>query len=90
MKKLDNCYRIDCILDIEETRKSCPKLIKSFEEWLIKYSNFNLEKKNQLKLDNKVIYNVEIQKEYRKAIIDFVSGMSDNFAIEMFNEIISF
>ena len=90
MKKLDKCYRIDCILDIEETRKSCPKLIKSFEEWLIKYSNFNLEKKNQLKLDNKVIYNVEIQKEYRKAIIDFVSGMSDNFAIEMFNEIISF
>lgn len=62
----------------------------NFEEWLVKYSNYNLEARQELKLKNACIYDISDNKSYQNAIIDFISGMSDNFAINLFNEIISF
>ncbi|DAA83437.1 MAG TPA: hypothetical protein DCS44_07985 [Cyanobacteria bacterium UBA10660] len=62
----------------------------NFEEWLVKYSNYNLESREELKLKNICIYDISDNKSYQNAIIDFISGMSDNFAINLFNEIISF
>lgn len=62
----------------------------NFEEWLVKYSNYNLESREELKLKNTCIYDISDNKSYQNAIIDFISGMSDNFAINLFNEIISF
>lgn len=88
--KLDEYYNKDIAAIIERDKIFYPKLIKNFEEWLIKYSDYNLDKKNQLKLKNKQIYKISEQNDFRNAIIDFISGMSDNFAIDIFNEIISF
>ena len=88
--KLDELYGINLVLNFKKEKNFFPELIKHFEDWLIKYSNYDLEKKKELKLENKIVYNLEEQDEYRKAIIDFISGMSDNFAIATFNEIISF
>ena len=88
--KLDEFYGINLVLNFKKEKNFFPELIKHFEDWLIKYSNYDLEKKKELKLENKIVYNLEEQDEYRKAIIDFISGMSDNFAIATFNEIISF
>ena len=67
-----------------------PKLLKEFEAWLIKYSDYDLTKKSENKLANKQIYTIENETDYKNATIDFISGMSDNFAIDVYNELISF
>lgn len=46
--------------------------------------------KTEKKLANKQIYNISEETDYKNAIIDFISGMSDNFAIDVYNELISF
>lgn len=68
-----------------------PLLCSTFREWLIKYSNAapEAERKNK-KFINKIIYDIENYEDYKKAVVDFISGMTDSFAIKMFNEIISF
>ena len=57
---------------------------------MIKYSNYDLNQKSENKLGNKEIYNILVETDYKNAIIDFISGMSDNFAINVYNELISF
>ena len=72
--------------NIKIMKKSYPDLINNFEEWLSDY--WNLKRKDNLK--NDVLFNIYKQKEYYKAIIYYMSGMTDNFAIEMYNKIIGF
>ena len=52
--------------------------MNSFENWLVKYWN------------NGAIVDMEKEKEYSRAIIYYISGMTDNFAIDTYNEIIRF
>ena len=60
--------------------------MKKFSEWLNNY----IEKSERNGLKNKVIYNLNNEKDYYKAIITFISGMTDKFAIDTYNEIIKF
>lgn len=74
---------------IEELRKIedlYPELTREFIEWLQTYSNIN----NRENLKNKIIYDINKEKDYLKAIIHFISGMTDNYAMKIYNEIISF
>ena len=73
--------------NFKKVEKFYPKTILRFKDWLYKYCS--LTDRNNTNLQNKIIYNF-IEKEYYKAIIDFIAGMTDNFAIEMYNEIVSF
>ena len=88
--KLDEYFEQDIKNIIEKERKYFPKLLDTFEGWLVKYSNYNLELKKSLRYENTVIYDITNKSDYQNAVIDFISGMSDNFAIDVFNEIISF
>lgn len=72
--------------NIEKFKKIYPKLTNSFETWLANY--WNLERDSKFK--NDIIFDMENEKDYYKAIIYYISGMTDNFAIEIYNEIISF
>ena len=63
-----------------------PQLIKDFYEWLECY--WNLDRKQNMK--NDIIFNMNNEKDYYKAIIYYISGMTDNYAIEMYNKIIGF
>ena len=67
-------------------KKYYPNLMSNFEDWLASYWNKDRNPKNQ----NDVIVNIEDEKEYCKAIIYYISGMTDNFAIDTYNEIIGF
>lgn len=78
----------DLIGNLDKLEKFYPGTIYSFKDWLYKYANITDRKNTNLK--NKVVYNLENEKEYYKAIIDFIAGMTDNFAIDMYNEIIRF
>jgi dGTPase len=69
-----------------------PLLIKYFEEWIIKYSNIDLKEKKiaRYRFENKIVYDFANEKDYYRAILDFIAGMTDNFVIKVYNEIISF
>ena len=73
-------------INIQNLKKFYPNLMSSFEEWLQNY--WNLERKEIFK--NDVIINMSNEKVYYKAIIYYISGMTDNFAIDIYNEIIRF
>ena len=76
----------ECYKNREEMLKICPTLIKDFESWLEDYCN--LERKSRCK--NSVLFIMEDEKEYIRAVIYYISGMTDNYAIDMYNNIIKF
>lgn len=74
--------------NLEKIKVFYPNLVSSFEEWINKYWNFNNREGSNLK--NKVIFNIDNEKDYFKAILYYISGMTDNFAINTYIEIIGF
>ena len=70
----------------EHIKKIYPKTIKDFEEWIKMY--WNIERDQLYK--NKSVFNIENEKEFCQAIIYYISGMTDNYAINVYNEIIRF
>ena len=71
---------------MQEMKKFYPELIINFEEWLENY--WSLQRKTNSK--NDVIVNIKDEKEYYNAIIYYIAGMTDNFALEMYNKFIRF
>lgn len=65
-----------------------PKLSSSFLGFLCNYCN--IENREKLNLKNKILFEEENIENYCQAIIYYISGMTDNFAIEIYNEIIGF
>lgn len=71
---------------MNKMKKFYPKLLNGFEDWLSYY--WDLPRKEYLK--NDVVFCMEEERSYLKAIIYYIAGMTDNYAIEMYNEIIGF
>ena len=68
-------------------------LISDFKGWIIKYCDESIFDIKDLKhsINNDKIYNkLEREEIYKEAIVDFISGMTDTYAIKCFNELISF
>lgn len=63
-----------------------PEVIESFEKWLSNYWNLKRKDKNK----NDVIFDMKNERDFCKAIIYYISGMTDNFAIETYNKIVGF
>lgn len=72
--------------DKSKTNKICPELLLDFEIWLKNYWNLDRDAKNK----NNMIFNIQNENEYYKSIIYYISGMTDNYAINMYNKIIGF
>ncbi len=70
----------------EHIRKVYPEIINEFEDWLKLY--WNIERKKNCK--NKVVFNIKDENELCQAIIYYISGMTDNYAINIYNKIIRF
>ena len=95
---LNNFYQFDeTFIKLERNRDLYPTLITYFIDWLVKYSDIRSSKDQIInylhkvnKLRNTIVYKLNDQKDYRRAILDFISGMTDSFAIRVFNEIMSF
>lgn len=84
---LKNTYdRENTLNKISKMKKFYPDILNNFEEWLSKYWTY--ERKENSK--NEVLFNIADEKDYTKAIIYYISGMTDNFVIEMYNKIIGF
>jgi len=71
---------------IQIMKKVHPEIFTRFEEWLSDYWQYSRKETNY----NDILFDIENEKDYCKAIIYFISGMTDNFAIETYNKIIGF
>ena len=74
------------LYNIKQMKTIYPKLFTSFEEFLSNYWNFTRSGKNK----NEVLFDIEKKQDFCKAIIYYIAGMTDNFAIEVYNQIIGF
>lgn len=81
---------------LEQNRKFTPTLINSFERWLARYCAESVVPAGELKsislsCENEKIYQeLQTRELYIQAIIDYISGMTDRFAILLFNELLSY
>ena len=71
---------------IDNLKEFYPNLMNSFKSWLIQYVNIS----DRTRFKNKVLFNLNNPKDFYLAIITYISGMTDKFAIEIYNEIIGF
>ena len=76
------------VKNIKKMKRYYPILSDAFSEWLEIYSNSN--DRNELKYSNKIIYDLNKVKDYSKAIIDYMAGMTDQYITRIYNEIVSF
>ena len=76
-----------------------PNLCQTFEDWLIRYTDYEpfiaerhsfVNKKQILKYNTRPIFDLNDEESYQKCIIEYISGMTDQFAIRVYEEIISF
>ena len=65
-----------------------PNLCRSFMNFMNNYYDFGNRENSNLK--NKILFSIDNEKDFCKSIIYYISGMTDNFAIETYNEIIHF
>ena len=75
---------------VEKASKQYPQLARTFSEWLIKYSDACPGKSRPEKYSNPPIYRIANRKDYVRAAVDYISCMTDHFALSLFNELISF
>ena len=81
---------------LRTSRRFAPTLVSSFETWLAKYCATEIVpdgdlKRTSLNCENEKIYGqLETKEVYIQAIVDFISGMTDRFAITLFNELLQF
>ena len=68
----------------EYLKKVYPEITIDFESWIEKYWNLDRKKTCQ----NKVIFNINEEKDFCQALIYYISGMTDNYAMDTFNKII--
>ena len=67
-----------------------PRLHREFFDWTVKYSSLDLEEKERRGYWNRVVYDYSSQDDYLLAVLDFISGMTDRFAISVHRELTSF
>ena len=69
-----------------------PRLGDEFSKWLLHYTNYaeRTNQKKPLNFETSAVFDIFDNESYKKCVIEFISGCTDDFAIECFNEIISF
>ena len=64
----------------DDMKKICPVLADDFNKWLKEFFSLDINRKHIIITD----------REFLQAVVYYIAGMTDNFAIEMYNKIISF
>lgn len=81
---------------LKEANSFSDTLVSSFSKWLARYCNQKIIRDNDLKelslkCENQKIYNeLESREIYIQAILDYIAGMTDRFAVKIFNEFLEY
>ena len=81
--------REDSMDKLRHRLRPYPLLGRHFTKWLLTYSDRRPGHGRFKRFDNRVVYHLDREGDYRQAIVDFISGMTDHFAIRVFNELTS-
>ena len=85
---LKNCYdEKNTIKNLKKIKKFYPELIQEFIGWLANYSE--IDDRNIDKYNNKIIFDISKEKDYSKAIITYLSGMTDKYIVKLYNSLIA-
>ena len=93
---LRDCYRSGDVWNgLEERRSYCPELIDEFRNYLAKYCDVSvlsrsLAEKMQNYQNEKVYGTVADEQTYLHAVLDYLAGMSDRYAIHVFQQLITY
>lgn len=85
---LNDCY--DGMNTLEKLNSIKPfytKVIDTFINWISCYWNIETDRTH---LKNKILYDMNNIKDYQTAIITYISGMTDSYAIETYNDIVKY
>ena len=87
---LKSCYDANNTIATLKNKlpKISTKLYDSFLGFLTNY--YDLGNRQELKLINDIIFDFNNEQDFYKCIIYYISGMTDKFAIEIYNDIIGF
>jgi len=86
----------DPLGEIKKYEKFYPSLTGSFTEWALKYSDLRKNNKDPElsarleKYENKILYKIRDPKDFARCAVQYISCMTDHFAISVFNEMTSF
>ena len=79
---------INTLKNLKKMSRYYPMLSEQFSDWLKDYIKY--EGRNNEDYSNKIIYDLHKPEDYYRAIIDYISGMTDNYIVKVYKEIISF
>lgn len=86
---LKNCYdgknTLNMLKDLSNTSRI---LSESFIGFVLQYYDFG--NRDELKLKNKILFEKNSEVDFCRCILYYISGMTDNFAMEIYNDIIGF
>ncbi len=75
---------------LEQYLRYTPNLRTTFTDWVIKYTAYDLQKKHNLRYQTKEVFDFNDNESWQKCVIEYISGMTDQFAISVYEEIIQF
>lgn len=82
---------------IAQALRNYPELCRSFEDWLVKYAHYmplasgdRIDRRQIIRSNTEKVFDAGELASYRKCVIEYISGMSDAFAIKIYEEIITF
>ena len=86
---LKNCFDSKNTLShLEDLSRVSRSLSESFIGFMKQYYAF--DDRDYSKLKNDVIFNIDSEIDFCRCILYYISGMTDNFAVQIYNEIIGF
>lgn len=74
------------VKNLRKMKKFYPELSEEFLGWLANYSN--IDERNEEKYNNKIIFDISKEYDYKKAIIVYLAGMTDKYIVKMYNTLI--
>lgn len=85
---LNECYAgMNTLENLNSIKPFYTKVIDTFIKWISCYWNIETDRTH---LKNKILYDMNNIKDYQTAIITYISGMTDSYAIETYNDIVKY
>lgn len=85
---LNECYDgMNTLEKLNSIKAFYTKVIDTFIKWISCYWNIETDRTH---LKNKILYDMNNIKDYQTAIITYISGMTDSYAIETYNDVVKY
>jgi dGTPase len=88
---LSSCYKgEDTLTEIQYKLKHCYLLRERFPAWIVKYTKLDQGQREKKGYKNKIVYDISDKHDYYMVVIDYIAGMTDKFALNVFAELTRF